>query len=165
MTLFKSLKISTNNTISNKERKKTEKQIGIELDKETKVFKGKKIALLGQESDIFAFLHGSKWIFTLNYLRKLAKKDKPSPYTTIFIDSGAKEPIKRGCDIFKPGINKYRHLITQEFTKGEVVTVNIVDYGVFAVAEALIDFSELDNEKGTGFKVLTCEGDELDLFQ
>lgn len=158
MTIFKNLKISTNNSISNSARKKIEKEIGFNIEKDAKIFKCKKINLLGEEGNIIAFNWSNKWILSLNYIRSHTENN----YPTIYIDIGAKEPIKRGCDIFKPGVNMHKERITQEFKKNDIVNVEILNYGIFAIAEALIGFEDLNDEKGIGFKVLTCEGDELD---
>lgn len=162
MTLFKHLKISTSNSISGSSRKKIEKELGISLDKEDKQFKCKKLALLGESGDMKAFCWNGKWIFTLNYIRNCVENNIQLPYSKIYIDEGAKEPIKRGCDIFKPGITKHKDRIHDIFKSKDILILEIIDYGIFAVVQALIDYEQLDFEKGTGFEVLTCEGDELD---
>ncbi|KRH93435.1 RNA-binding protein with PUA domain [Pseudoloma neurophilia] len=162
MTLFKQLKISTSNSITGSSRKKIEKELGVTLEKDVKQFKCKKIILLGEEGNLILFNWSNKWIYTLNYLRNQIKEGKDLPYPKIFIDDGAMAPIKRGCDIFKPGITKYKEKITVEFIKNDILILEVINYGIFALVQALIDYNELDMEKGTGFKVLTCEGDELD---
>lgn len=156
MSIFKNLKISTSNTLSNSNRKKIEKEIDMTIDKNTKIFKAKKISLIGStEHEIFAFNYLNKWIFTLKHLKN------ENNYPIIYLDNGAKDPITRGCDIFIPGVNLYKNKIEKKFKKNEIVSVFIIDYGIFAIAESLIDFDELD-KKGVGFKVLSFEKDELD---
>lgn len=161
MSIFKNLKITTSNILSSSNLKKIEKQMNIKLGKESKLIKCKnKIQLLEVDGKIIMFHHNNRWIFTLKYLR-----ENDSIYPKVFVDTGAKEPIKRGCDVFVPGVYNYREMIQQKFDKDDIVIVEIVGYGIFAIAIALLSFEEVTADaKGNGFKILQVEQDELDTF-
>lgn len=162
MSIFKNLKVSTSNQTGGSQKKKIEKEIAQALPQDTHIHKCKnKIKLLSHNNSYILFNYNDRWIFTLEYLR--AHCGKELVYPSIWIDEGARQPLQRGSDIFVPGVYKYREMIDGEFAKNDVVIVNIVGYGMFGLAMALIGYKEMSaDSKGSGFKVLSIENDELD---
>lgn len=119
-----------------------------------------KINLISYDSRYILFNYNERWIFTLDYLRTSTAM---LPYPQVFVDEGARQPILRGSDIFVPGVYKYRNMLVKDFAKNDIVVVNIIGYGIFAIAVSLIDSGSMNGEsKGVGFKILSVENDELD---
>ncbi|ELQ75114.1 putative RNA-binding protein with PUA domain [Trachipleistophora hominis] len=162
MSIFKNLKISTSNQTGGTQKKKIEKEIGQALPQDTYLHKCKnKIKLLSHNNSYIMFCYNDRWIFTLEYLRGCEQKELA--YPSVWVDEGARQPLLRGSDIFVPGVYKYKEMIDREFVKNDVVVINIVGYGIFGLAVALIGYKEMSaDSKGNGFKVLTVENDELD---
>lgn len=85
-----------------------------------------------------------------------------SLYKCVCLDSGAVGPLSRGADVMAPGILKYESM-SSEFSKDDIVGVEIIEVGVFAVGLALMSSAEMRKAgEGSVISILHIKGDALD---
>lgn len=153
-------KITTKNcsSMSKSDKKKYNQLLGniIDLKSEYKIVQiASKFKLFKDNTNKYLFFEYFDQIYPT-----IQNFDK-NIFKTIFLDEGAIGPLTRGADVMIPGILKYKER-SDKFIKNEVVGIEIIDQGVFAVGKCLMDFEEMDKVKeGPAIEVYHVKGDHL----
>lgn len=157
--LFDRMEIGSQHSIGKAEKKRINSLVenALDLKSEYKVCHvSNKIKLVKDGEKFVYFEYYGKLCPTIHtFDRKIFK--------CVALDSGAVVPLSRGADVMSPGIIKYKDLC-DKFAVDEVVGVEIIGQGIFAIGITLMSYDEmLAKNEGPVINVLHIKGDKLDL--
>ncbi|ELA42508.1 uncharacterized protein VICG_00607 [Vittaforma corneae ATCC 50505] len=145
-------------TMSKSDKKKYNVAMGNVLDMKTEY---KMVQITGK---LKLIRDSEKFLFFEYYNRiypTIQNFDK-SLFKTVVLDEGAVGPLSRGADVMAPGVIKYQNQ-SVHFKKDDVVGIEILNQGIFAIGLCLIDFEEmLLKKEGPVIEVYHIKNDMLD---
>lgn len=156
--IFAKVDAKTQLTMSKADKKKYNAVLGnvFDLKKEYKIYNlSSKLRLFKDGPKVLFFEYFDKMYPTVHNFDK-------NVFKTVLLDEGAVGPLSRGADVMAPGVIKYQEQASK-FKKNEVVGIEIIGKGIFAVGLALMDFEEvLQKKEGPVIEVYHTEGDSID---
>lgn len=155
--LFDKINAKTCSIMSKSDKKKYNATVGNVLDLKTEYkivqITGKLKLISDSEKFLFFEYYNRVYPTIQNFDRSLFK--------TVVLDEGAIGPLSRGADVMAPGIIKYQDQ-SAHFKKDDVVGIEILNQGIFAVGLCLIDFEEmLAKKEGPAIEVYHIKNDKL----
>ncbi|WUR02793.1 translation machinery-associated protein 20 [Vairimorpha necatrix] len=159
--LFCKIEIISTSQISKKDKKSINKICNTELLKKQEEYQ---IAKLKNRSNLILdgnkaimFFFNNKYIPTIKTLEQNLLN-----LPTVYLDSGAIGPLERGANVMAPGVFKYIDQCIEDFKKNDIVCIKIINMGILAVGQALLDKREFkQNTTGEAIEILHIKNDEL----
>lgn len=155
--LFSKVVTKTSSTLSKSDKKKYNASLGniFDLKADYKVIQiTSKLKLIRSAEKFLFFEYYDKIYPTVQNFDKTLFK-------TVVLDEGALLPLSRGADVMAPGVIKYKHM-SSNFSAGDVVGVEILNHGIYAVGQSLIGFDEmLKVGEGQVIEIYHTKNDDL----
>lgn len=150
---------STTNHIMGKADKKKINAIitdALDLKQEYKLFcMNNRTKVIKHNNSALYFLYFDKIFPTIQNFNK-------NLYKCVFLDDGAVGPLTRGADVMAPGILKHQEMCP-EFSKNEILGVEIIGKGLIAVGMSLLSSEEMKKvREGPVVDIFHLKGDSLD---
>lgn len=154
--LFSKLEIKDCSSLSKQDKKK----LGLIQKEDYKNYNvNSKLKLIGNSAGMLYFVYFDKLYPTIrnfdpkNYNKEIYKK--------VVLDDGACGPLSRGADVMCSGIIKYKE-ISDDYKKDDIIVIEIINIGVFAIGTALISLEEtIRKAYGPAIEILHVKGDHL----
>ncbi|EQB60607.1 rna-binding protein [Vairimorpha apis BRL 01] len=159
--LFDKIEISSSSAIGKKDKKNINKYFNKEIlykDKDYNLVKLKNRSnLIVREKIAILFYFNGMYIPTLKFLN-----EESFEFPVVYLDEGAVNPLQRGANVMAPGIYKYFKQSQGDFKKNDIVIVNILKQGIFAIGQAIIDKTTINKDKiGEAICILHIKSDDL----
>ena len=159
--LFDRIEIKNQNSMSKSDKKRFNCAVGNALDMKLEY----KVCHVSSKFKLIKEDSSAKFVY-FEYYDKIyptIHSFSRDAFKHVVLDSGAIGPLSRGSDVMCPGIIKYKDL-SDKFNKNEIIGVEIIDQGIFAIGVSLMSYDEM-MVVGTGpaIEIFHVKGDNLDI--